>query len=147
MISVSSLLSWVHLMGLALGLGAATVKLVLLLRCEGDQTLTSAYLEVARPITRLIITGMVLLTLSGVGWLLLGYDFTSLLVVKIILVLALWVLGPMIDKVFEPRFRQLVPEDGGPGSESFRQARRRYVTIEALATLLFYVIVTLWVLG
>lgn len=147
MISVSSLLSWMHLMGLALGMGAATVKFLLLLRCGADPTLTPAYLKVARPITQLIIAGLVLLTLSGIGWLLLGYDFTPLLVVKVILVVALWILGPMIDKVFEPRFRQLAPEAGTPGSDSFRQARSRYVAIEALATLLFYVIVTVWVLG
>ena len=58
----SSLVSLAHLIGLALGVGSATVKLVLLLRCQADFTFVHTFLKVSRPITRLIIVGMILLT-------------------------------------------------------------------------------------
>jgi hypothetical protein len=143
----SALLSLAHLVGLALGVGSATAKLALLLRCNADPAFVPAFVEVARPITRLIIVGLALLTLSGIGWLLLGYPFGPLLVVKIVLVAAIWVLGPVIDNVVEPRFRRLAPALGEAATTPFLQSQRRHLAIEIVATLLFYVIVVLWVLG
>jgi hypothetical protein len=146
MISLTSLLSLGHLIGLALGVGSATAKLTLLSRCKADPTFVPTYLAVARPITRLIILGLALLTLSGVGWLLIGYPLTLLLAVKLVLVGAIWVLGPVIDNVVEPRFRKLVPAPGESPSPAFMQAQRQYLRLEVVATGLFYVIVVMWVL-
>lgn len=144
MISLWSLFSVIHVIGLALGVGSATVKLVLLLKCNADYAFVPVYLKVARPITRLIILGIVLLTLSGIAWLLLGYQFTSLLVVKVILVGAIWVLGPVIDNVVEPKFQKLAPALGEPASAAFIRIQKQYLTLEIIATLLFYVIIVIW---
>ena len=142
-----SVLALAHLIGLSLGLGGATTKLSLLLRSRDDPALVQAFLAVARPITRWIILGLILLTVSGIGWLLLGYGFTPRLVVKLTFVAALWILGPLIDNVFEPKFRELAPGPGEQPSPGFIAARRRYLLIEGIATGLFYVIVALWILG
>jgi hypothetical protein len=130
-----------------LGVGCATAKLTLLLRCKADHSFLPAYIAVAKPVTRLIVLGLALLTLSGVGWLLLGYPFTSLLVVKLVLVGAIWVLGPIIDNVVEPRFQKLAPGAGEPPSHEFIRIQRRYLLLEGTATGLFYVIVVMWMLG
>jgi hypothetical protein len=143
--SLSSLLLLAHLLGLALGLGCATAKLALMLRCRADPGFVPTYLAVARPVTRLIILGLVLLTLSGITWLLLGYQVRPRLIVKLALVGALWVLGPIIDNVVEPRFRELAPAAGESPSIAFRDAQRRYLLLEGLATGLFYVIVAMWI--
>ncbi len=140
----SSLLSVIHLIGLALGVGAATVKLALLLQCKADHGFVPVYIKVARPITRLIILGLALLTLSGIGWLLLGYPFTALLAVKVVLVAAIWVLGPVIDNAVEPKFRKLAPALGEPASPAFVRVQQQYLALEVLATLLFYVIIVVW---
>jgi hypothetical protein len=146
MMALSSLLSVLHLLGLALAVGAATVKLGLLLKCSADPAWLPAYLKVARPITRQIVLGLVLLTLSGIVWLLLGQRFTTLLVVKVGLVAAIWALGPFIDKVVEPRFRQLAPAPGERASPAFIRVQKQYMALEVTATLLFYVITVIWVL-
>jgi len=138
--------SLAHLFGLSLGLGCATAKLSLLRRSRSDPAVLQAFLAVARPITRLIILGLALLTLSGVGWLLQGYPFTPRVVVKLTLVAVIWVLGPIIDNVIEPRFRQAAPGPGEEPSPEFIAIQRRYLRVEWLATGLFYVIVLLWVL-
>jgi hypothetical protein len=104
---LTSLLPIAHLIGLALAVGSATVKLALLLKCRTDETFVPVFMKVARPITRFIILGLVLLTLSGIGWLLVGYPFTPLLVVKLVLVGIVWVLGPIIDNTAEPKFQKL----------------------------------------
>lgn len=89
MIQWSVVLSATHLIGLAPGIGSATVKLVLLLQCRADPGLAPTFLRVSRSITRLIILGMILLTLSGIGWLFLGYGFTPRFLAKLVLVAAI----------------------------------------------------------
>ena len=146
MTSLPLLLSVVHLIGLALGLGCATAKLSLLLKCRADQAFLPAYIQTAKPITRLIILGLGLLTLSGVGWLLIGYSLTPILIAKLVLVAAIWVLGPIIDNVAEPKFRKLAPGPGESASPEFVRSQRNYLMLEAVATGLFYVITVMWVL-
>jgi hypothetical protein len=145
--SLPSLLSVVHLIGLALAVGSASAKLTLLLRCRTDHSFLPTYVAVARPVTRLIILGLALLTLSGIGWLLLGYPLTPLLIVKLALVGVIWVLGPIIDNVVEPKFRELAPGPGESASPAFIRVRQRYLLLEVSATGLFYVIVIMWVLA
>jgi tetrahydromethanopterin S-methyltransferase subunit D len=146
-ISLSSLLSVAHLVGLALGVGSATVKLVLVLKCHADHAFVPVYIKVARLITRQIVLGVVLLTLSGIGWLLLGYQFTPLLIVKVVLVAAIWVLGLFIDNVVEPRFQKMAPGPGEPVSPAFIRIQKQHLTLEVIATLLFYLIIVIWVRG
>ncbi len=146
MFNWASGLTLLHLIGLAVGVGAATVKLVLLLRCRADHAFVPAFVKVVKPITRQIVLGLLLLTLSGIGWLVLGYGFTPKLVVKLVLVGVIWVLGPVIDNVVEPRFLKLAPAAGEGVSAEFVHAQRQYVAIEAVATGLFYAVIFIWVL-
>ena len=141
------LLLLTHLIGLALALGAATAKVVLLLKWSKDPAVWPVYRVASRPLTRQIVLGMAVLTLSGAGWLILGYHVTSTLTVKLILVGALWTLGPYIDKVVEPRIEKLAPAPGAAPSIDSLQAQRHYLRVEMTATGLLYGIVVLWVLG
>ena len=68
MISFYTFIFFVHIIGLVIGVGAATVKLVLLIKSKYDYTIVPFYLKVSKPITQLIIFGMVLLTISGIGF-------------------------------------------------------------------------------
>jgi hypothetical protein len=146
MISLHSLLLFTHLIGLSLAVGAATVKLMLLIRCRADLTLTPFYLKVVRLISKQIILGTILLTLSGIGWFFIGYHLTVVLMVKLVLVAAIWVLGPVIDNVVEPRFRKLVPVAGENTSSDFISIQKQYLLLETSATSLFYIIIVMWVL-
>jgi len=144
--SWSSFLSLAHVIGLALGLGCATAKLALLARCRTDPAFVPTFIAVARPVTRLIILGLALATLSGVGWLLAGYPLARVLLVKLVLVGAIWVLGPVIDNVVEPKFVRLAPADGESASAAFVRIQRQYLWLETIATGLFYVVVAMWLL-
>jgi hypothetical protein len=143
---IHAVLLLTHLIGLAWALGAATVKLALLFRCQRDRSLIPTYVRVVGAVTRQLVTGLILLTLSGIGWLLLGYPLTARLVTKLVLVAAVWVIGPIIDKVAEPRFRRLAPTAEEAVSPAFVRAERAYLALEVAATGMFYVIVGLWVL-
>jgi hypothetical protein len=142
---LTSWLSVIHLIGLALGLGGATVKLMLLLKCRKDSAFVPSYIAVARRITHMIITGIALLVVSGVVWLVFGYPFTTLLIVKLVMVAAILAMGPVIDNVIEPKFRALAPAPGESATPAFLEVQQRYLVMETLATGLFYVIVIEWV--
>ena len=146
MLSSWSLLTFVHLIGLSLGVGAATVKLMLLVKAKSNPEFVATYLKVMRPITRIIIIGLILLTLSGIAWIFTGVTFTTLFIIKLILVLAVWVLGPIIDNVVEPKYKNLAPASGNQISAEFIRIQRKLVIIETIATLDFYVIIMLGVL-
>lgn len=139
-----SLLFVAHLVGLSLAVGAATVKLSLLWRCRHDPANFAAYRSVVRPITRLIIAGMVLLTLSGAGMLWLGSPLTARLAIKLALFASIWLIGPLIDNVVEPRFVALLPGAGEAPTPGFRRARAQYLALEMLATGLFYIVIVFW---
>ena len=126
-------------------MGAATAKLVLLFRCRADGAFVPTYLAVVRPITRQIILGLVLLILSGIGFMTIGHSFTPRLIAKLVLVAAILVLGPVIDNVVEPRFRLLAPRPGSDASPEFVRVRKQYLALELLATGLFYAVVIIWV--
>ena len=145
MITCSSSLSVAHLMGLPLGVGSATVKVVLLLKSRADSSFLPVYINVVRPTTRQIVLGMILMTLSGIGWLILGYQFTALLMVKVVLVAGVWVLGPIIDNVVELKFQELAPGPGDPPSPAFLRVQKQYVALEVIATIVFYVVIVPWV--
>lgn len=137
-------LSAAHLLGFALGLGAATTKTVLLLRCGSNPDFIAAYLTVHRLITRVIVAGLLLLVLSGIGFFLAGIPLTGRLVAKLVLVAAIFALGPLIDNVAEPRYARSAPRPGSSASPEFARAQRQYITLEIAATLLFYAVTALW---
>jgi hypothetical protein len=84
------------------------------------------------------VAGLILLTLSGICWAILGRPWTSLLIVKHVFVAAIWVLGPIIANVVEPRFARQAPRVGERPGPEFVRIQRLYVALESLATLLFY---------
>jgi hypothetical protein len=128
------------MVGLAMGVGAATVKLVLLYKCRTNYGFLHIYLKAAKSITRLIITGMILLTLSGIGWIIMGYSFSTLFIVKLVLVGVVWLLGPIIDNLIEPAFIRLVPLTGENATPEFVRIQKQYLAIEITATMLMYAI-------
>jgi len=49
---------------------------------------------------------------------------------KLILVGAIWVLGPFIDNVVEPEFQRLAPATGEPASPEFIRVQKQYLALE-----------------
>ncbi len=148
MLSLSSVLTLAHLLGFALGLGGATVKLFLLLQSVADHRLVPSYIRIAGLITRLIVAGLILLIVSGLATIVLvgTRPFTALFMTKLLAVAALLVIGAYIDNVAEPRVGLLAPIGHETPSAEFRSAQRFCLTLEIAATALFYLVAIIWVL-
>ena len=147
MFSLSGVLTLVHLIGFALGVGGATVKLYLLLQSVSDFKLISSYLRVATTITRLIVLGIILLAVSGLATVILvgARPFTGPFIIKLLAVGAILIIWPLIDNVAEPKVRILAPQGDEIPNAQFRSALRLYVTLEVVATALFYLTAVIWV--
>ena len=146
MISLHAVLTVVHLLGLALGLGSATAKLTLLLRSRADHEFVAVFLKVTKLLTRQIVLGLALVVVSGIGWILIGYPLTPLLITKVLLVGSMFLMGPVIDHVIEPKFKALAPQMGEAPSPGFLRTQTRYLGLETAATAMFYGIVVMWVM-
>jgi hypothetical protein len=146
MMLLLTLLPIFHFIGLALGVGAATVKVWLVIKCRSDNTFIPAHARVAPILTRQIVAGMILLALSGIVWLVAGYSITPLLLVKIILAASIFAIGPIIDNVIEPKYYRLAPAAGEAATGDFIRIQNQYLILEIFATLLFYVVIVMWLL-
>jgi len=135
-----------HLVGLSLGVGMATAKLTLLFKCRKNHDYIPHFLAVAKPITRFIILGLVLLTLSGIGWMIEGQAFTPLMITKLVLVAVLWGVGPIIDNVLHPRLEKLAQSPVEQADPGLAVAMNRYLAVEAGATAIFYITMVLGIL-
>ena len=142
----SHLLVLTHLLGLALGVGCATVKLLLVLRSHSNYEFFHIYFKVSKLITKLIVVGIIFLTFSGIAWLIMGYPFTMLLIIKLILVGLIWALGPIIDNVIEPKLEKLVALPGQTFSPAFVRIHKQHLALEIVETVLMYLITIIGVL-
>ena len=146
MLILSEILYIVHIIALALAAGSATIRLLLLFKCKADYKFFNVYFQVAPLITRLIITGMIFLTLSGIAWIIIGYSLETLLILKIVLVAGIWGLGPIIDNIAEPKLKKYFPlPDRVPAAE-FNLAQKSHLQLEIAATILMYAVVIIGVL-
>ncbi len=146
MTSLWFVLKLLHLLGMALMVGAEAVKITLLVGTRSDAAFSPVYLRVAKPVTRLIMLGMALATLSGIGWIALGRPFTPALLAKVVLVVALGAVGAVIDKVVEPRFARVAAEAGTAAPPEAARIGRQYLAVELAATALTCAIAVLGVM-
>lgn len=146
MVSNFQIIILIHLIGLILAVGSATVKLMLLIKSKSDLSFIPVFLKIVRPVTKLLITGLVVTTLSGITFFFLGYPFTTLMIIKTILVGIVWVIGPYIDKAIEPKYIKLAPAPGAPVMDDFIAIQNKFLFFEITATSIFYVCVVMGVL-
>jgi len=135
-----------HIFGLAFGVGGASAKFALFMKSYSDKESAPVFIKFAKPISQLILLGLILLTVSGIGWAALGYPEKQMLVVKHILVAVLWVVGILINNVYEPKLHRLAPTPGQSLTSGFFQVQKQLLALEAVGTICFYTIAVLGVL-
>ena len=135
----------VHTFGLAFGLGGVTINVALMIKARFDKELASVMSKVSKIIGPLIFLGLVLLTISGIGFMRLGYLLTRTLAVKHILIVALWIEGPLIF-YFTSKLEKLSPKLSEPPSPKFLSTRRKMQALAAVGLVLWYTITFLAVL-
>jgi len=136
---------FIHVVGLAFGLGGVTANVVLMIKARFDKELASIMSKVSKTIGPLIFLGLVLLTLSGIGFVRLGYPLTRTLIVKLHLVAVLWVESLLISYL-SSKLGRLAPKLGKPPSLKFLSTRRKMQALVAVGVVLWYTTTALGIL-
>lgn len=131
-----ALFIFVHVIGSALGVGGVTANVVLWTKARFDKELAPAILKIVELIGKLIFLGLILLTLSGIGFLYLGFPLARL-TVKLSLVAALWVESPLVHYLTS-RVANLAPKPGQPQSPEFLSIKRKTQVVGTIGVILWY---------
>ncbi len=135
----------IHLFGLAFGVGAVTVNLILMMRSRSNKDFAPVFMRASKPIAMLVFLGLILLTLSGIGFAALGYLEKQLLLAKHILVAVLWVNGLFVMFSLSPKLIKLAPKPGQPLKQEFLSIQRQVQVMGTLGIILWYTITVMGV--
>jgi hypothetical protein len=137
---VWSIIGLIHNLGLAFGVGGATANLALMMKSRSDKEFTPVFMKASEPIAKLTFLGLILLTLSGIGFFVLGYPEKQLLLLKHILVAVLWVSGLLMMFVYQPRLGRLAPKPGQPPTTEFFSVQKIVQALGMILLILWYAI-------
>ena len=91
--------NFMHFIGLAFGLGGATIASVISAKAEKDKDVSSAFMKIMPSVSKLIMFGLILLIISGVAiaFLVTWPINQTNLIIKHVLVVLIVVIGIMIN--------------------------------------------------
>ena len=138
------LFNFIHFIGLAFGLGGATVASLISAKAEKDKEVSSAFIKIMPPISKLIMLGLILLIVSGIAitflvtW---PINYVNL-IIKHVLVILIVVIG-IITGVKSKKIMKLVPKKGGQISLNFMKAKHQIKVLSIINLILWYAVTLL----
>jgi len=139
----------VHLIGLCWGVGGATLGLLLMIVSERNPELKPHVSKILPINTRLVMSGIIILGISGVVLqLVIGGNYYAehwILGLKHVVAAVLLIIGLIMAIMIGPRMQRLAPK-GGPPSEEFLKTKKIAMILGITNTILWYVIVILSVI-
>lgn len=136
-----------HFIGLAWGVGGATVAAILMRRSEKDPEAAPHLTKLMPAISKLIWIAIILLVISGIGIVNLVYwpIDTTMLAVKHVVVLILILNGLHLTFRVMPKMERLVPKGEKPSAD-FLKARKNAKVGAITGLVLWYIILVLSVI-
>jgi len=138
-----------HLIGLCWGVGGATLGLLLMVISERNPELKPHVAKILPINTRLVMSGIIVLGISGVALqLVIGGNYYAehwILGLKHIVAAILLIIGILLAAKIVPKMQKLAPKDGPP-TEEFLKTKKLVMIAGITNTILWYVIVILSVI-
>lgn len=141
---ILALFNFLHFVGLAFGLGGATIAAIIFAKAEKDKDVASAVNKIMPSIVKLIWLGLILLIISGIAlpffikWPL----NTKMLVVKHVLVVWIIIVGIIIG-IKMRKVKNLVPVLRERPSLSFLKAKKQVKILSMINLVLWYIVTLL----
>ena len=133
--------NFLHFIGLAFGVGGATIAAVISAKSEKDEDVRAASMKIIPAISKLIWLGMILLIISGivitplVTW---PLNMQNLLL-KHVLVVWIVIIGVLIG--FKSRkLQKLAPKKGSKPSRDFLQNKKQMKIYGVINLILWYLV-------
>lgn len=145
-VGMLDLSNFLHFVGLAFGLGGATIATIISVKAEKDKEIAGAVMKLMPPISKLIFIGLVLLIISGIA---LPFYISwplnkGMLIVKHVLVVWIVIFGVLIG-TSSRRIRKLVLAQGArqKPSSQFLKIKKRMKAFSIINLILWYLVTLL----
>ena len=136
--------NFLHFVGLAFGLGGATIAVIISSKAEKDEDVNRAMIKIMPSISKLIGFGLILLIISGVG-ILLYVEWPldrQILLVKHVLVAWIVIVGIIIGKSMK-KMKMSAPKGKEKPSAEFLKAKKKLRAFSRLNLILWYLVTIL----
>jgi len=138
------LFNFLHFVGLAFGLGGATIATIISKKADKDKEVAVASTKLMPSISKLISLGLILLIVSGIA---LPFFITwplnkEMLVVKHILVVFIVIFGMILGKNSK-RISKLAPKNNEKPSREFLKTKKKIKTFSMINLFLWYAVTIL----
>ena len=137
-----------HDIGTAWAVGSATITMILMFKADRDEGLAATMAKITPMLNKLVMIGMVILIASGVALIFLvdrSIDDT-MLVVKIVVVVALVLNGLNLNLRMQPQATKLAPKEGEKPSDAYTYAKKNVKLGILTSVVLLYAILILSVM-
>jgi uncharacterized membrane protein len=130
-----------HLIGLAFGLGGATIAAIISTKAEKDKELAGAQMKLMPSISKLIMLGLLLLIISGIAlpfyikW---PLD-KQLLIIKHVLVVWIIIIGIFIGRRFK-KMSRISPVGKEKPKAEFLRAKKQVKILSIINLILWYAV-------
>lgn len=141
------LFNLLHFIGLAWGVGGATVAAIISRKAEKNPEIGHAVMKILPAISKLIWAGLILLIISGIGvsayvkW---PLDM-NMLIIKHVVVVLIVVIGVIIGFKIK-KMAALAPKPKGEPSPQFLKTKKQVKNAGIINLILWYIVVVLAVL-
>jgi putative copper export protein len=131
----------IHALGLAWGVGGATVNTILVMKADKNPEIAPVVMSLVPSVAKLIWVAIMLLIVSGLGLSLELADYfdSQVLLVKHVIIAVMVVIGLVMIVVFMPKMQQMAPK-GGPPSAEFLALKKKVQAMGMLNFFLWYAI-------
>lgn len=136
--------NFLHFLGLAFGLGGATIAAIISRKADKDLELGKQVMKIIPSISKLIWLGLILLIISGIGisFYITGPLNTNLLLIKHVLVAWIIIFGIIIGFRVK-KMQKLAPKPKEQPSIQFLKIKKQLKFFSTINLLLWYVVVLL----
>jgi len=136
--------NFLHFIGLAFGLGGATIANIISAKSAEDKEIASVTHKIMPPIIKLIWLGLILLIISGIALpFFIKWPINKhLLIIKHVLVVWIIIFGISLG-LLSKKMKNLAPKPNKKPSESFLKSRKQMIFLGIINLILWYVVTIL----
>ena len=132
---------FLHFLGLAFGLGGATIATIISAKADKDKQVASVIMKIMPPISKLIFSGLILLIISGIAMpFFMAWPVNKqLLIVKHVLVVWIFIIGIFIGTRMKKMKRLTLVGKDKPSQQFFR-VKKQMKTLSIINLILWYAV-------
>ena len=142
-------LRYIHLISMAFGVGGSTLAMIISRKIDKNPEIAPIIMELIKPVSKLIRLGLILLILSGLGFMVLGskgYIYQPFFLAKMLTVSIISINAILMKFVLNPKLRKLIKKSGSKSSPELLKVKKYIKLSNIISLVAWYLVVAFAVL-